>query len=381
MRPTDTTWVPDWEPQEEEPSRLGGLRSTDHGDESEAGASEDDPEKVLTEEEFFDSRTSQHQSLAEEVKEAEGREHRQQAVAAAIPGVESGMLDFEDMTGRTGMAMEEVEAAEQARSSDLVTRTISSFVLIGVVVLGVYLGGAWLTGLFVVIMTVALVEFYAAIRSAGYRPVALVGLLGALGAGVGAHLSGLAAAGGVLAAAAVLTLLFYAAAVRKLALENSALTVFGMVWVSLLCYGVVLGLAADGTVLLIWVLLLNSIFDTAAFVVGRAFGGRKLSPSLSANKTVAGLVGGVLTAFALAAILSTLPGLSILGLYEALYLAAVVSVLAPLGDAFESAVKRSVDTKDMSSFIPGHGGILDRIDGLLLVLPGAYSLFSLLDLL
>lgn len=374
MVPPDETWVPEWEPKEETTPKVTPLPAVED-------ALADNVDEVLGDDDLFDSATTQHQALAEEVMEANAKEHRQQAVAAAMPGVDSGLLGFEDVTGRTGMATEEVEAAEQARSSDLVRRTISAVVLVAVVVLALYLGEAWLSGLIVLVMLVGLVEFYMAVRSAGYRPIALIGLLGVLGAGVAAHMSGLAAAGGVLAGAVGLILLFFVAAARRLSVENSTLTVLGMAWLSLLCYGVVIGRAQEGVVLLVWVLLLNSVFDTSAYAVGRAFGTRPLSPSLSAKKTVQGLVGGVVGALALAAILSTLPQLSVLDLYSALFLAAVVSVLAPLGDAAESAVKRSMEIKDMSSFIPGHGGILDRVDGLLLVLPGSYYLFSILELI
>lgn len=374
MAPPDKTWVPEWEPNEEDTPELRPLPTTETPQTEES-------EEVLADEDVFESRTSQHRALAEEVMEANAKEHRQQAVAAAIPGVDSGMLGFEDVTGRSGMATEEVEAAEQAHSSDVVKRSVSAVAMVAVVVLALYMGGAWLTGLFAMVMTAALVEFYLAVRAAGFRPMALIGLLGALGAGVAAHLAGLAAAGGVLAGAVGLILLFYVAAGRRMPVENSTLTVLGMVWISLLCYGISIGQAADGVVLLVWVLILNSVFDTAAFVVGRSFGTRPLSPSLSEKKTVQGLVGGVVGAFAFAAILSTLPPLSALALFPALGLAAVVSVLAPLGDAVESAVKRSLGVKDMGSFVPGHGGILDRIDGLMLVLPGAYYLFSVLDLL
>ncbi|MDE0231710.1 MAG: phosphatidate cytidylyltransferase [bacterium] len=370
MKPPDTTWVPDWEP-DEEPTPIRPVRQTES----------EEPDPVLTGESVFDSRTTQHQALAEEVMEAEAREHRQQAVSAAIPGVESGMLGFEDVTGRTGMATEEVEAAEQAQSSDLVTRIVSAMVMVGVLIIVLYLGGAWLTGLILVTMGLGLVEFYMAVRSVGYRPMALLGLAGTLGAGVAAHVSGLGSMGGVLVGALALVLLFYAAASRRMALENATLTLLGMIWISLLSYAVVIGGAEDGVALLVWVLLLNSVFDTAAFVVGRGLGNRPLSPSLSSKKTLEGLLGGVFATFAIAAIFSTLPTFSVLTLYQALFLAAVVSVLAPLGDGMESAVKRSIGLKDMSSLLPGHGGILDRIDGLLLVFPGAYYLFSVFDYL
>lgn len=370
MKPPDTTWVPDWEP-DEEPTPIRPVQRTESGE----------PDPVLTGESVFDSRTTQHQALAEEVMEAEAKEHRQQAVAAAIPGVDSGMLGFEDVTGRTGMTTEDVDAAEQAQSSDAVTRIVSAMVMVGVVIIALYLGGAWLTGLILVAMGLGLVEFYMAVRSVGYRPMALLGLVGALGAAIGAHMSGLGSMGGVLVGAVALVLLFYAAAARRMAVENATLTLLGMIWISLLSYAVVIGRAEDGVALLVWVLLLNSVFDTAAFVVGRALGNRPLSPSLSAKKTLEGLLGGVIATFAIAAIFSTLPTFSVLSLYQALYLAAVVSVLAPLGDGMESAVKRSIGVKDISSLLPGHGGMLDRIDGLLLVLPGAYYLFSVFDYL
>ena len=380
MEPPDTTWVPDWEP-DTEPTPKRSARRMAAGEPETNGPETNGPDPVLTDERVFDSRTTQHQALAQEVKEAGTREHRQQAVAVAIPGVESGMLGFEDVTGRTGMATEEVEAAEQAHSSDLVKRVVSAMVMVGVVVIALYLGGMWLTGLILAAMGIGLVEFYMAVRSVGFRPMAVLGLIGALGAGIGAHLSGLGASGGVLAGAVVLILLFYAAASRRMAVENSTVTVLGMSWVALLCFGVAIGRAEDGVALLVWVLLLNSVFDTAAYMVGRAFGTRPLSPSLSEKKTVQGLAGGVVATFAIAAILSTLPTFSLLTLYQSLYLAAVVSILAPLGDAIESAVKRSIGLKDMSSFLPGHGGMLDRIDGLMLVFAGAYYLFSYLDFL
>lgn len=372
MPRSDETWVPEWEPEEERSSRLTSLPTGTSGEEE---AGED-----LADEDIFDSRTSQHRALAEEVMKADSREHRQQAVSAAIPGVDSGILGFEDVTGRTAMATEEVEAAEQAQSSDLVRRILSAVVMVALVVLALYAGGAWTTVLMVAAMMVGLIEFYTVVRSLGYRPMALMGLVGVAGAGVATHLSGLGAAGGVLVGVVGLTLLFYAAVARKMPVENSSLTLLGMIWVALLCYGVAIGQAQDGVALLVWVLLLNSTFDTFAYIVGRSFGSRPLSPSLSAKKTVQGLVGGVAATVVLAAIFSTLPPLSSLSLSQALYLAVVVSVLAPLGDAVESAVKRSAGIKDMSSFIPGHGGILDRIDGLLLVMPGAYYLFGLLEL-
>ncbi len=92
-------------------------------------------------------------------------------------------------------------------------------------------------------------------------------------------------------------------------------------------------------------------------------------------------MGGILTAFAAAAVLSTFPPFDPLDLTGSMWFALVVVLLAPLGDAAESVVKRALDVKDMGSILPGHGGMLDRVDALLFVAPASYHLFDLLGYL
>ncbi|MEX1044182.1 MAG: CDP-archaeol synthase, partial [Acidimicrobiia bacterium] len=119
----------------------------------------------------------------------------------------------------------------------------------------------------------------------------------------------------------------------------------------------------------------------AGYFVGRAFGRRRIAPKVSPRKTVEGLVGGIVVTAALASILSTIPAYDFMDFSGAILLALVVSLFAPLGDAAESVVKRALDTKDMGSILPGHGGMLDRIDALLFVVPVGYFVFVLLDYL
>jgi phosphatidate cytidylyltransferase len=112
--------------------------------------------------------------------------------------------------------------------------------------------------------------------------------------------------------------------------------------------------------LLIWVFLVVWSTDIGAYFAGRAIGGPKLAPSISPNKTVAGLVGGVASAAVLAgfwANLVKLPGLL-------LWLSIPFAVAAQLGDLFESGLKRRAGVKDSGTWLPGHGGLLDRLDGL-----------------
>lgn len=115
-----------------------------------------------------------------------------------------------------------------------------------------------------------------------------------------------------------------------------------------------------GSDLLIWVFLVVWSTDIGAYFAGRAIGGRKLAPSISPNKTIAGLVGGVISAAILAgswAVYMDLPS-------HLLWLAALFAVAAQLGDLFESGLKRRAGVKDSGTWLPGHGGLLDRLDGL-----------------
>jgi phosphatidate cytidylyltransferase len=115
-----------------------------------------------------------------------------------------------------------------------------------------------------------------------------------------------------------------------------------------------------GPDLLIWVFLVVWATDIGAYFAGRAIGGPKLAPSISPNKTIAGLVGGVASAAILAggwASLVELPSILI-------WLAAPLAVAAQLGDLFESGLKRRAGVKDSGTWLPGHGGLLDRLDGL-----------------
>ena len=112
--------------------------------------------------------------------------------------------------------------------------------------------------------------------------------------------------------------------------------------------------------LLIWVFLVVWSTDIGAYFAGRAIGGPKLAPSISPNKTVAGLIGGVLAATILAGLwvyAVKLPA-------TLLSLAPPLAVAAQMGDLFESGLKRRAGVKDSGTWLPGHGGLLDRLDGL-----------------
>jgi len=115
-----------------------------------------------------------------------------------------------------------------------------------------------------------------------------------------------------------------------------------------------------GPDLLIWVFLVVWSTDIGAYFAGRAIGGPKLAPSISPNKTIAGLIGGVASAAIIAgawADMVKLPG-------TLLWFAPLFAIAAQLGDLFESGLKRRAGVKDSGTWLPGHGGLLDRLDGL-----------------
>jgi len=198
-------------------------------------------------------------------------------------------------------------------------------------------------------------------------------LMGGVLAVVAAAALGLFTAAGVLAlgaAAAVYGTLartgramaaWHAAGVIYLAVPSVAL-----LWL----YG-----AAESTAVL-WLFLVVWATDIGAYAAGRLLGGPRLAPRLSPNKTWAGVAGGFVAAAVAGSLLGPSLGVSSRGLVGAL--SAFVSLAAQLGDLAESAIKRHFKVKDMSGLIPGHGGLFDRVDGLLAAAPAValVELFS-----
>ncbi len=130
---------------------------------------------------------------------------------------------------------------------------------------------------------------------------------------------------------------------------------------------------AAGFVAVIFVFAVVWAADIAGYFVGRAFGGPKLAPSISPKKTWSGALGGLLASIAAAIAVAHFAGSN--EYVVAACLGGLLSVVAQAGDLFESKVKRLFDAKDSSRLIPGHGGVMDRVDGFL----AAVSLLGLLD--
>lgn len=134
-----------------------------------------------------------------------------------------------------------------------------------------------------------------------------------------------------------------------------------------------LRLEPQGLLLALWVLATVWTTDIGAYFAGRTIGGPKLAPSVSPNKTWAGLIGGVCSALVLGLILSQTAGLPL----QLAVASPILAVIAQIGDLYESALKRQAGVKDSGNLLPGHGGVLDRLDGLVPVAPAAAMLILL----
>lgn len=128
----------------------------------------------------------------------------------------------------------------------------------------------------------------------------------------------------------------------------------------------------DGLSLSLWLLFSTWSNDTMAYFIGKVWGKKKLWPSISPNKTVVGSLAGIVAAVSVSALFSLyLP----IPLERLLALGLLIGVAGQMGDLMESAVKRSFQVKDAGWIFPGHGGVLDRFDSLLVVFPAIYYLF------
>jgi phosphatidate cytidylyltransferase len=248
----------------------------------------------------------------------------------------------------------EAAAAAEQGSRNLAARVIVAVVLAPLAIAIAYAGG-WLWTALVTVVSIGLyVEWLGIVGAARERRVVAFGVgalaIGGLCLGLGRIDAALVALSIGLAGVAALspaprpwtaTGFFYAAAAEI----ASVLVRLDQVW---------------GFVALILVLLVVWATDIGGYFAGRGIGGPKLWPLVSPKKTWAGALGGFSASLAVAA------GFAALGLGKTgplLLLAAVLSISSQLGDLFESAVKRRFGVKDSSHIIPGHGGLLDRLDG------------------
>ncbi|NNL47985.1 MAG: phosphatidate cytidylyltransferase [Acidimicrobiia bacterium] len=261
--------------------------------------------------------------------------------------------------------------------SELTLRVASAILLLGVFGLSLSFGGVSFLIFITVVSVIALTEFMDVSTEQGYRPLRLFAWLGAIGMLVGTYTNGPAAIPAALAATTAVVMAWYGSRSEppQEPFPNAVVSLFGVAWIpGLLALVIPIADSENRVGLVVATMLIVAAFDVGSYFVGKAIGKRKLSPQISPNKSVEGLVGGTILAFIMAFITSFFvdpisPGV-------ALGLATAIAIAAPLGDLSESLVKRHFGVKDMGDLLPGHGGLLDRIDSYLFAVPAAYLVFS-----
>jgi len=274
------------------------------------------------------------------------------------------------------------------RHNPLAQRILSGVVVLPIIIVLIIEGGPGLAALVSLVLAVAVLEFGLGMRLTRDDPVLWLALAGAV-AMTAATLTNdipthwpLTAAIAAIVATPVLQQFVrewgqppndgsdpipFAALYERTAAGLVALTYVG--WLG--SFFLLLRQLPQGEEWLLLAVFAGMATDTGAFVVGKLIGRRPMAPRISPRKTVEGGIGGLVAGFAAVLLINLLPDLEV-AVWKMVLLGIAVPLMATAGDLSESVIKRALDVKDFSKLVPGHGGVLDRLDSLLFVVPTVY---------
>ena len=265
------------------------------------------------------------------------------------------------------------------RSSGIVGgRNLPAAIAVGLVLAAVFLATLFwhpvAFGLVVaVLVAIAYLESERVLRVVGVQVLVPVLIASSLAMLAGAYYAGPAgqAAGATLLLLGAMTWLLVDPRRRDVVPTLGATMLLGL-WVGFLAsYAILLAVRPSGAVIVLAVIGSAALTDIGGYAIGVPFGRHKVVPAVSPNKSWEGLAGGLLIATLLAAVVLPLIGDTFTPVSAAV-LAGTCGVASFLGDVIQSMIKRDLGVKDLGDFLPGHGGILDRVDGILLALPVGY---------
>ena len=230
----------------------------------------------------------------------------------------------------------------------------------------------------VVVLTGCALEYFGQLRKVGWEAATLLGVGAVAAFPLAVYWRGPLAWGLLAAVAVIATFAWYlvgAGGPDPRVIEGTGATLLGIVWIGGLgSAAAAMARVPDGRALLLTAVFATVAYDIGGFVIGKMVGHRPLSAA-SPNKTLEGTAGGMLAAFFVAAVMVGFIQLGPwTGAGAAIVLGIGAAVAAPLGDLCQSLLKRDLGVKDMGTLLPGHGGVLDRFDGMLFVLPTVFWL-------
>jgi phosphatidate cytidylyltransferase len=353
-------------------TRVGALDSsrTEHSD---LYSFDEDFERLDEE------RSGQHRPVADEFPPEEDFEVAPERISTSVRASAAARAA---RTARTrSQGTEPPDGAPDSGDRDLGSAVVVGAGLVVLLVIAYFIGSKGLLVLSAAVLLACAVEVFGMVQRRGFKPATLLGLVATVGVVFAAYWRGTEALPLVTAVMFVATMCWYLfGVVEARPLANVSATLMAFLWVGLLgSFGALLLRAPHGRGLFLGAVLPVVAADIVAYLAGSRIGTRPLAPSISPGKTVEGVLAGGLAALVVGAIV----GSQITpwgGVKHGLELGLVVAVLSPIGDLFESMIKRDLSVKDSGSALPGHGGLLDRFDSLLIVLPAAYYLVTLFGL-
>jgi phosphatidate cytidylyltransferase len=290
-----------------------------------------------------------------------------------------------------GAALNATSGTSGDDQRDLPAAIIVGVGLAALILAAMSFGPAAALAVVTVLLGLAAVEFFNAVRVAGHQPAVLLGLAASVTMPIAVYWRGEQAIVMILVLALIFGSVWYLTGVgNESPVRGLGTTLLGIIHIGVLGSFAALMLSMNvggvdvGTGLLTAAVLVTVGYDVGALAIGKVMGRTPLSLA-SPNKTMEGLVGGMAVAVA-AGVIIGLQGPSPFGesawgggFGPGLLIGIAAALAAPIGDLAESQIKRDLGIKDMGSILPGHGGLLDRFDGLLFVLPVTYYVARLLD--
>jgi phosphatidate cytidylyltransferase len=266
-------------------------------------------------------------------------------------------------------------------------RDVPTAVLVGVAMAAAamilfHFGPGFAMVLVFAIIVLAGAELFTALRRSGFRPATLLGLAAVAALPLATYWRGEPAIPLVLFLTLMFGMLWFILGLGPNVTANLGVTLLGVVWIGVFgsFAALILKIPAEGVSILLVAVISAVATDVGAFFVGRQFGRTPLS-EVSPNKTLEGLAGGMATSVVAVWVIALVFGFGPFSFGQATVFAVLCAFAAPVGDLAESVIKRDLGLKDMGAILPGHGGILDRFDALLFVLPTAYYVSRVLHLI